>query len=379
MRNKQRGAMFIMGALLLIPLMGFAVLALDVGRVFVVRNEMQNVADSAALAGANCLTRQSDPASATECLVDLAGALNWARAQARAEDQISENAADNLALSSVDAGHVIQVGYWNLLTQAPSGGAFNTAFAPLTVNDRPAVRVVVTKAAGVNNGPIGMLTQMMFNVGAPVPMSAEAVAVISAPGSVLPNSVIPQAINKCMFDLYWDSVTNSPKLADQPTLTYVAGQKTFTIPQVIGQPWVIRIGSAYHYGACDSGQWTSFNLDVNSQAAVGNLIANGNPTSLGIGDMTWIQPGTKAASYDDLDAKYPTGPGADVTVLVVNTADLTNHGQAPITAFAGFHISDIVKAPEKYIEGHFIPSVVAPGGVGIGPFFGAYTPPRLSH
>jgi hypothetical protein len=388
MRQKQRGSIIVLAAGIILALMGFAVLAIDVGRVFIVRNELQNVADSAALAGANCLTRQSMPGSADQCVATLSATLNWARASARAQAQLSGNTASNLAISSSDAGHQIEVGYWNLCppaagcpagkTGAPSGGFFSTAFSPVTMFDKPAVRVFVRKDVGVNNGPVAMLTQLIFNVGAPVPMTAEAVAVISAPDSVVPHTVIPQAINKCMFDLYWNSATNSPKLADQPTLSYVSNGKTFSIPQTIGAPWQIRIGSAYHYGTCDAGQWTSFNLDVNSQAAVGDLIATGNPVSLGIGDMTWIEPGTKAASYDDLDAKYPTPPGASVTVLVVDTADLTNKGQAPITAFAGFHIDDIQKAPEKYIEGHFIPSTVAGGG-GIGPFYGTYTPPRLAN
>lgn len=371
MRRHMRGAMLILGALIIIPLVGFAILAIDIGRVFIVRNELQNVADAAALAGANCLTRQSDPASTNDCLSTIAPALNWARASARAQAQLADNSADNFAIVGADPGNQVTVGYFNLLTKSPSGGAFSTTFTPLTVNDKPAVRVVVRKAPGWNAGPVAMLTNLMFNVGGPLSMAAEAVAVISAPSGVLPNGVVPQAINKCMYDQFWDSATGTPVI-------YTGTPPDPFGISTIGQPWRVRIGSAYHYGTCASGQWTTFDQDVNSQAAVGELISNGNPVALGIGDLTWIQPGTKTASYNDLDAKYPTPPGADVTVLVVDTTDLSTKGEAPIVAFAGFHIDDIQGGSGKYIEGHFIPSSVAPGGAGIGPFYGTYTPPRIA-
>lgn len=355
---------------LIIVLTGIAVLALDIGRIFIVRNELQNVADSAALAGANCLTRQALAGSTTECSAAMAGALNWTMASARAESQLGENRAENAAISTTDTGHTIEVGYWNLLTNSPSGGSFSTGFSPLTVNDKPAVRVVVRKADGMNGGPITMLTALMFG-GSHVPMQAEAVAVISSPGNVPPATVVPQVINKCMYDRFWNSTTGTPVIyTGNPPDPY--GLST------VGQPWVVRIGSAYHYDTCQSGQWTSFDQDVNSQSAIGELIENGNPVPLGIGDMTWIEPGTKTASYFDLDDKYPTPPGADVTVLVVDTADLTNKGEAPIVAFAGFRITDVQGGSGKYIQGHFIPSFITPGSGGIGPFYGTYTPPRLA-
>jgi hypothetical protein len=370
MGKREQGSMLVLAAGLLIGLTGFAVLAVDVGRIFIVRNELQNVADSAALAGANCLDRQSLAGSTTDCTSVKATTLNWTRASAKASAQLSANAADNIAVSSTDTGHVIDVGYWNLLTNSPSGGTFSTTFTPLTINDKPAVRVTVTKDVGKNGGPIKMLTATMFG-GLDVPMTAKAVAVISSPGIVPPDSVIPQVINKCMYDRFWNSATGTP-------IVYTGTPPDPYGISTVGQPWELRIGSAYHYDTCQSGQWTSFALDVNSQSAVSGLITNGNPTPLGIGDLTWIEPGTKTASYNDLDAQYPTPPGADVSVLVVDTADLTNKGQAPIVAFAGFHISDIQGGSGKYIQGHFIPNFITPGSSGIGPFFGTYTPPRLA-
>lgn len=362
--------MLVLFAGLIIVLTGFAVLAVDVGRIYIVRNELQNVADAAALAGANCLDRQSMAGSTTECTTTLASTLNWTRASAKAIDQLGQNSADNFPIATTGTGYLVEVGYWNLQSNSPSGGSFSTTFSPLTTYDKPAVKVTVTKDAGKNGGPITMLTAVMFG-GAHVPMSASAVAVLSSPDKVLPGSVIPYVINKCMYDKFWDASTGTPAIyTGSPADPY--GKST------IGQPWEFLIGSAYHYGSCDSGQWTSFSLDANSQSVIGDLIANGNPTSLGIGDMTWIEPGTKSASYNDLNAQYPTPPGADVALIVVDTSGLTTKGEAPIVAFAGFHITDIQGGSGKYIQGHFLPNFIAPGSGGIGPFYGTYTPPRLA-
>ncbi len=370
--------MLVFAAGIIALLAGFAALAIDVGRVFIVRNEMQNVADAAALAGANCLNRQSLSGSTTDCISATPSTLNWTRASAKATDQLGRNTADNRAVSTTDAGHLIEVGYWNVNGGTALQPTSLSPLGPCTVVggvmtsqcDKPAVKVTVTKDAGKNNGPITMLTKVMF-AGSDVPMSASAVAVISSPGKVASGSLIPQVINKCMYDKYWNAATGQPVIyTGTPVDPYGLSSK--------GQPWEFYIGSAYQYGTCQSGQWTTFDQNVNSQSAVGTLITNGNPSPIAIGDLTWIQPGVKTASYDDLDAKFPSPPGADVALIVVNTLDLTNKGQVAVVAFAGFHIDDIQGGSGKYLKGHFIANYIAPGSGGIGPFYGTYTPPRLA-
>ena len=384
MKKQENGSVLVLMAGLIIVLTGFAVLAFDVGRIYIVRNEMQNVADSAALAGANCLVDHPQPGGSTSnCTDPTATALNWSRASAKAIAQLGQNTADNRAISTTDSGHQVSVGYWDVsikpelqpttlqaTTLSPLGQCIVTA-GVMGKCDKPAVMVSITKDTGKNNGPITMLTRVMFG-GSDVPMTAKAVAVISSPGTVLPGNLIPVAINKCMFDLYWDSASNSPKLATSTTLNGV--------PQVIGQPWEVRIGSSYHYPNCESGQWTTFGQDVNNVPAVRDLITNGNPTPLSIGDNTWIEPGTKTSLYNDLSAKYPTPPGADVIVVVVDqSSGWSTNAQTPIVAFAGFHIDDIQGGSNKYIQGHFTQGITASGSSWIGPYYGTYTPPRLAN
>ena len=50
--DRQRGAIAVMAALFVVVLIGFAALALDMGRLYVLRTEMQNAADAAAMAAA---------------------------------------------------------------------------------------------------------------------------------------------------------------------------------------------------------------------------------------------------------------------------------------------------------------------------------------
>lgn len=370
--------MAVLIAFLLIPLVGFAVLMLDAGRIFIVRNELQNAADAAALAGANCLDRQPKAGSAgTDCssakLTSLP--LSWEVARAKAQSHLGQNKAENAALSTTDSGHVIDVGYWNVgdpekgTPAGPSGGAFSTTFFPLTMYDKPGVRVTITKDVGKNGGPIAMLTAKMFG-GSDVPMTATAVAVISSPGGVPKASVTPQVINKCMFEKYWDSATG------QPVLFKSTDKDPFGIPQVVGQPWKIRIGSSYHYENCEAGQWTSFTRPANAnQLAI--VIKDGNDTPLSIGSEINILSGTVNSGYKNLSDEYSPLP-YDSTVLVVDISELTGGGSADIYAFAGFRITRIEGGSDKYIEGQFIPNFITPGSSGIGPFYGTYTPPRLA-
>lgn len=386
--RRQKGAMLITISFWFITLIGFAALAFDIGHLMIVRNELQNGADAAALAGANCLDKTT-AGSGTDCTNAKSSTLNWATASTKATNSIGLNKSD----STVLVNGTVQTGYWDVnggtalqpTTLSPLGPCTIAGGVMTTACDKPAVMVTISRASGNNGGAVGTLIASMFG-GAAIPIAASAVAIISSPGNVLPGTLIPQAINKCMFDKYWDSTTNSPTLADAPTLTYLDGNdnKSYNIPQIIGQPWRFRIGSSLHYGTCDSGQWTTFNegFGNNGNQNIVNLINNGNTNPLGIGDLTHLNPGTRQPDYDALDKKYPTGPGADVTIVVVDADPLSSNIDTPVVAFAGFHIDDVKGAngpnPKFYIEGHFIANLTTPGSSGIGPFYGTYTPPRLA-
>lgn len=68
-RGPQRGAVTIMFGLMLVVLIGFAGLAIDLGRFFVVKSELQNAMDACALAAASQLRPgQNDPSALTRAV-----------------------------------------------------------------------------------------------------------------------------------------------------------------------------------------------------------------------------------------------------------------------------------------------------------------------
>ena len=127
-----------------------------------------------------------------------------------------------------------------------------------------------------------------------------------------------------------------------------------------------RIGSAYHDP--DGGQWTSFLTDANNVPTIRNLIDHGNPSEINIGDMIWIEPGTKTTLYGDAATRV----GQTVLLPIVGN-DFNTHDDTPILAFVPFYIEAAVGGSGKYIQGHFVPQYTVPGATGNAnaPNFGA--------
>ncbi len=371
--------MLITSVLWMIIFLGFTAIAFDIGHLLLVRNELQNSADAAALAGANCLSKTT-AASGDDCTSTPSPILNWSIASAKAASSIGLNKSDGINLTS----GTVKTGYFDIndgtvlqpTSLSPLGPCTTAAGVMTSACDKPAVMVTVSRSDGSNGGPVGTLITSMFG-GSAAPVTASAIAVISSPSSVLPGTLIPEAINKCVFDLYFNSDNNLPKLA---TSTDLNG-----IPQVIGQPWKVRIGSSYHYPGCDSGQWTSFEKDDNSANYLKKLIKTGNPTQLNIGDGIYIQPATETSLYEELLKKYPLG-NVEIFMPVVNYPNGLNgvNSMLPIFGFASFHIDIIKSGSEKYIEGRFNLGITIGdlggfrGFSGFGPYYSIYRPARLA-
>lgn len=340
----QRGSVIVFVALVLPILIGFAALAVDLGRAFVVKNELQNAADAAALAGASGLTKKTADAHDANYAHP-----NWVYASTQASAAVQLNHADNRDLADA----TVEVGYWNIHHQPE--GMQATTITPGQF-DKPAVRVTIRLAAGQNGGPLNLLFAPIFGERF-AEISATAMALISPPEQVAPGALFPTAMAGCLFSYYWDTAAGKPK-----------------IDPATGKPYVFKIGSAYHYPPCSSGEWTSFQVDANSVTAIRELISNGNPGSLSVGQSVWIQTGAKSALYGNVT--YPK----DVLVAVVDSVD--THSYQPIIAFAPFHIINSVGGTDKYVEGHFIDDYkgsLTDIGEGGGIDYGAYTPPVLAN
>src|ERR1700693_1664249 len=113
--SRQQGSMMITASILFITLIGFAAVAVDAGHLMIARNELQNAADAAALAGANCLDKTTAGAGVA-CTSTSSTTLNWASASTKASSAIGLNKADGTTL--VDG--TVSTGYKNL-SGTPAG------------------------------------------------------------------------------------------------------------------------------------------------------------------------------------------------------------------------------------------------------------------
>ncbi len=311
----------------------FGAFAINLARVSVVRNELQNAADAAALAGASRLVTAGT------------GTPDWAAASTATTSAIALNSSDKTQLSS----GTVTTGYWNL---AGSPSTLQATTITPGANDAAAVQVKVTRSANQNGGLIGLAFGALLGMPSTAG-TATAVAVAAAPGTVA-GGLFPVALDQCVYNTYWDSSTNQPKI-DPST----------------GNAYEFQIGNGQTYGgSCQAGQWTSFVSVANDVPTIRGLIANGNPTPLGIGTNIYLQPGVKTTIYNSV----PT----NTVVYLPIVSSVTSSNLEPIVAFAAFYIESAAGGSSKYIQGHFLAGYDIPQSSGVGPNYGAYVPPRLA-
>jgi Flp pilus assembly protein TadG len=334
LRADTSGAVAIMTAIGLLAVCSAAALATDIGHLISVKNELQMASEASALAGARGLCTQI-PASAA--FVDKP---NWVNGSAMATDILGKNAADGHLLANSD----MQLGFWDLRWHWNTAPRNSTTGAitllPQTTPPNPlyvpAVRVKIDKKSGVNSGKVNFSLARVMGM-ADASSSGQAVAAVfpregqgisSAPAQ----SCFPFAIPLSWVTQHWN---------EEPYTTFY-------------------IGSSYHEE--DGGQWTSFTTDSNQVPTIRDLIENGNPTPLAVGDQIWIQPGTRTTLYDDMGAN--TGKTG---LLPVIADDFSSHEHTAILAFVAFQVEGAGgSGNSSYVKGHFVKGYVdydgTPGG-----------------
>lgn len=339
--RQQRGVVALLVALMLPVLIASAAFAIDLAYVHVVRSEMQNDADAAALAGAHALVD-----SAT-------GTLRWSDAVNKAQQSVALNSAAGQLLSDAQ----VQTGYWNLKGQP--AGLQALPMTP-TVWDVPAVAVTLRKQDGQNQGPVRTFFARFWQV-LGIRQQVTAVAAPNSPGLMLPGGLFPLAMAQCLYDTYWNGSVYPPAPRLDPAT---------------GKPYVFNIGSGYHYGLCSSGEWSALLEDKNDVGTIRQLIAQGNPVELALGQSIWIEPGTKATLYQTTKACSAAGDRSCEYVVVPTVIKTDNHALSPITGFACLHILD-ANSGQKYVRVEMSNRCSTSLSGGVGPNYGVLTPPGL--
>jgi hypothetical protein len=335
--RQERGAVAIWFALLLPVLLGFAALAVDLARIHLVKVELQNAADAAAMGGARSLT-------------DAGGTpFNWSAAA----DSARAFARRNVANGSRIQDATIETGYWNLQSRSWSGTS-GTGYVP-------AVRATIGISEGQNSGPLNLLFAPILGIDESN-VQASAIAVIAPAGGG--TGLFPFAINKNMFDTYWDSTNNKPQVD--------SNNNPIELKYGMNSVYFDKDGNQY-----TSGTWTTFDTTPASANNVKKYL-DGTLTS----DVTSGMNINLESGVDD-DAFHKTGDlytNKDVPIVVVDQK-IVPGGTLTVYAIGGFHIDGVDKIKGKsYISGHFIDPTIFGNldpGNGTGTSYGAYTPPIL--
>jgi len=317
----------------------FGALATDVARVMIIRNELQNAADAAALVGAGALY----PPNPTP---------NWNNGVTQGSAAVALNATEGVKLVTGS----VQAGYWDLSRQTP--GLQSQSITP-GANVVPAVQVTISRDVGTNGGPVSMFLAAAFGQSV-MSLKATAVAVLSAPGTVGPGTLLPLAIGLCQYQKYWDSTKQQPMI--DPTTN---------------QPVVFNINDSYNPvtdGTCDNGQWTAFTSAQTGASTVTNLINTGNLSPLSItNNITFLNNGVDDSIYKAVI------PLIGTTVFIPVVQQVVPGSSSPIVAFAAFNITAVNRQGKvKYVSGSFVGNAKIPSSGGVGPYYGAYVPPRLA-
>lgn len=196
------------GAMLMIA--GVTAFAVDIGYQRVVDNELQNIADTAALAGA---------AATKSALVP-----EWAQGCAAAKSALTLNKAATKTLNTGNGSKdfTLMTGY-----ATPDGNEFE--FTPhaqnqngcaglvppaLAPNQFPAIAVVAKRTNDSTSGGITSFFAKVFGLQTLGATSETSVAMIGAPSTVPGSAAFPIAMSFCAYEKHWDKATGLPKDED---------------------------------------------------------------------------------------------------------------------------------------------------------------------
>lgn len=292
----QQGSSIVAAMLFLPVMLAFFALAIDIGYYYVVRNELQNAADAAALAGAENLVRKISDLTTPD--------FNTARIKALSI--IPLNHADNNALIN---GEIIN-GYWDVTGKY--SGLMSVIGSDTSITYYPAIEVTIKKDNSNNNGPFKSFfgaTMLGINT---INMKAKAVAVTGGPGAIN-KDLMPIALGGCIF-------------TNPPTGTF-------------------STGTLFSKGGsnCYTGQWTTYSVNSNSNAFLKKLVnyatgveINSSPTPLTIGQKVWIQTGVKATDFKLIDACSAMNGNSSCAYMVVPvvSGSVSTNSQQQIMGFA---------------------------------------------
>ena len=200
LRSEQGQALVLM-AVTMVGLLGIAALSVDVGYLLVARNQLQNVADGAALAGARSLGAMYQNMTYPEQQVFVCGEPCITTIQTTAESVANHNSAAGKIMSldygDDNTGDVL-IGHWD-------GDNFTPGL------DQPDAVQVISRRDDAYNGPVTTFFARVLGIDS-APVNAIAVAAMTGQGTAQPGEVeLPIGISRYFFDESgWDGEGEPP-------------------------------------------------------------------------------------------------------------------------------------------------------------------------
>ena len=362
----QSGIIVVLVALTMTVLIGFAALAVDIGYTLTTKNELQNVADAAALAAARQLgviyqgmsyDEQQNYVCDPQTIVDVA------------TDVAAKNQAGGMNIT-IEADNVT-IGDWDA----------NTLSLTQTWDQPDAVRVLARRD-GTANGPITTFFARIFGIDT-VDVSARATAALTGQGTTEPGELeVPLGISGYYFDGD-DRCNDQIKFSPTGDPDACAGWTSFT--EGANTPNIIKILEEQIDSAATTAGETIFEFiggDLTPlfdplltlfQHRGYDVYEDGTPI-LGPDGEPLVYAGEDGVPLNDAEGNrlyypdYPDGttPGpprnkhvwtTTVAVYDLDTCDNPNTSIG-IGGYATVTITDVLGPPDKLIEGVVVCEIV---------------------
>jgi Flp pilus assembly protein TadG len=186
--KRTEGAVAVITAMGIIAFIGMVSLAIDMGHLYTVRNELQNVADASALAAAGSLIQDGGGGVAVRnAAMAQAAALQVAQRQSQLSGQTAVGNASRNDLTII-------YGTWNINAGNPSTAWTVIGSTCGSNSNANAVQVTIARAAGTVYGPVSNFFGgiMGLNISQ---VQATAIAYLGYTSEVLPGTVqVPLAL-----------------------------------------------------------------------------------------------------------------------------------------------------------------------------------------
>ena len=196
--KKTEGATAITIAICLFVLIGMASLAIDVGQLYTVRNELQNVADAAALAGVGQLVQNSGGQAVRDSALATQAAMQVAQTQSQLQGQptVADGARNDLTL---------HFGVWDIYSGNPATAWTDLGTTCASTSNANALRVTIIRSGDTVFGPVSNIFAKIFGANTST-VNATATAYLGFTNQVqtgsiqvplaLPNNVLTAAAGK---------------------------------------------------------------------------------------------------------------------------------------------------------------------------------------